>query len=79
MNTKSQFPTGRAACRGRRSTQVLALCGVGALALGLAGTGGLALAQTFRPLDLSGVELFERYCAGVLSIYEVSFWIDKRA
>ena len=63
MNTKSQFPTGRAACRGRRSTQVLALCGVGALALGLAGTGGLALAQTFRPLDLSGVELFERYCA----------------
>jgi mono/diheme cytochrome c family protein len=36
---------------------------MGGLALaGIAG-GGLALAQTFKPLDLSGVELFGRYCA----------------
>ena len=26
-----------------------------------------------------GIELFERYLAGVLSIYEVSYWISKRA
>ena len=26
-------------------------------------SGGLALAQTFKPLDLSGTELFARYCA----------------
>jgi SAM-dependent methyltransferase len=25
------------------------------------------------------IELFERYCSGVLSIYEVEFFIDKRA
>lgn len=39
------------------------------------------LSDLLNPLvNLShrGIELFERYCAGVLSIYEVSFWIDKR-
>ncbi|MGA0609120.1 class I SAM-dependent methyltransferase [Caldimonas sp. KR1-144] len=25
------------------------------------------------------IELFERYCAGVLSIYELTYWIEKRA
>lgn len=28
--------------------------------------------------SLRGIELFERYLAGVLSIYEVSYWIEKR-
>lgn len=40
------------------------------------------LSDLLNPLvNLShrSIELFERYCAGVLSIYEVSFWIDKRA
>jgi mono/diheme cytochrome c family protein len=33
------------------------------LCLGAVATGGLALAQTFDPRDLSGQELFDRYCA----------------
>jgi mono/diheme cytochrome c family protein len=36
---------------------------IGGLALAAAATTGIALAQTFRPLDLSGPELFARYCA----------------
>jgi SAM-dependent methyltransferase len=30
-------------------------------------------------MSLRGIELFERYCAGVWSIYEVTFRIEKRA
>ena len=33
------------------------------MALAAVLSGGFALAQTFRPLDLGGSELFERYCA----------------
>jgi mono/diheme cytochrome c family protein len=36
---------------------------VGGLVVAAVGAGGLAPAQTFKPLDLSGGELFERYCA----------------
>lgn len=39
------------------------------------------LSDLLNPLvNLShrGIELFERYLAGVFSIYEISFWIDKR-
>lgn len=39
------------------------------------------LSDLLNPLvNLShrGIELFERYLAGVLSIYEVSYWIEKR-
>jgi mono/diheme cytochrome c family protein len=36
---------------------------IGGLTLAAAVTTGVALAQTFRPLDFSGPELFARYCA----------------
>lgn len=40
------------------------------------------LSDLLNPLVNLGhrpIELFERYLSGVLSIYEVSYWIDKRA
>jgi mono/diheme cytochrome c family protein len=39
------------------------LRGIAGLSLGLALAAGISLAQTFEPLDLSGEELFMRYCA----------------
>jgi mono/diheme cytochrome c family protein len=43
--------------------KLLARCSAAAIAVTAAVAGGAAFAQTFRPLDLSGAELFDRYCA----------------
>ena len=52
--------TGQPSRRRQPLRRVTARC---AIAVGTVAAGGLALAQTFGPLDLSGAELFDRYCA----------------
>lgn len=63
MNSGAIPPDGRRGRSSGRRVRLLALFALGAAALGAIGAGGLALGQTFGALDLSGAELFERYCA----------------
>lgn len=63
LNCASRRPAGQTPEASGRSARALARCVAGVLALGSVAIGGLTFAQTFRPTDLSGAELFARYCA----------------